>query len=178
MKLQYCATITANQNLLFTANNIINKVNSYSGGYVDLYQCFDFNQKIEHLTGENSMYCDVCKMQLPATFQTKIDTGPEILIIILNRGVGIQYKVKLEFLEIIDLSNYIENKQSGCKYELVGTVTHMGESGASGHFIANCKDSAKRWWKYNDDLISPINNFQTEIVNYAMPYILFYKKIQ
>ena len=53
----------------------------------------------------------------------------------------------------------------------------MGESGASGHFVAACKSPKNGvWYKYNDDLVFPVQNFQTEILNYAMPYILFYQK--
>ena len=54
----------------------------------------------------------------------------------------------------------------------------MGESGASGHFIAYCKSPINDiWYKYNDDLCLPVTNFQKEVIDYAMPYILFYQKI-
>ena len=59
--------------------------------------CFNYNQKTDFFTGENSMYCNKCQKQNPASYTVKLYTGPQILIIILNRGVGIQYKVKLEF---------------------------------------------------------------------------------
>ena len=53
----------------------------------------------------------------------------------------------------------------------------MGESGASGHFIASCRSPIDgQWYQYNDDLVSRINSFNNEILNYAMPYVLFYQK--
>ena len=123
------------------------------------------------------MYCNRCKAQFPASYMTQLYTGPEILIIVLNRGVGIQYKVKLEFTESLDLTYYIEEKNTGCLYNLIGVVTHMGESGASGHFIAYCKSPIdKKWYRYNDDLVSLVYNFKQEIIDYAMPYILFFQK--
>ena len=99
-----------------------------------------------------------------------------IVILVLNRGTGIQFKVKLQFDLELDLNNYLENKTSGCVYDLIGVVTHLGESGASGHFIASCKSPVNgNWYQYNDDLVNPIKNFKEEILDFAMPYILFYK---
>ena len=55
----------------------------------------------------------------------------------------------------------------------------MGESGATGHFIAYCKSPIdKQWYRYNDDLVSQVYNFKQEIIDYAMPYILFFQKIK
>ena len=107
---------------------------------VALEDCFNYNEKIETFKGENAMYCNICNDQLTSFYQTKLFTGPEILIIVLNRGKGIEFKVKLEFDLFIDITNYIELKENkGWKYELIGVLTHLGESGASGHFIAYCK---------------------------------------
>ena len=54
----------------------------------------------------------------------------------------------------------------------------MGLSGATGHFIACCKSPINNmWYKYNDYLVTPIYNVKTEVVDYAMPYILFYQKM-
>ena len=66
----------------------------------------------------------------------------------------------------------------GFMYDLVGVVTHMGDSSASGHFIAYCKSPIDHYWYgYNDDLVFPVKDFVNEVINYAMPYILFYQKI-
>ena len=146
-----------------------------------MYDCFDYNRKAEKFFGENAMYCNICRRQMNATYQTTLYYAPDILILVLNRGTGIQFKVKLTFSEVLDIRNYSEESAStGGVYDLIGVVTHMGESGASGHFIAACKSPINRkdrkWYKYNDDLVFPVQNFQNEILNYAMPYILFYQK--
>ena len=162
-----------NQMMMMNMNSNIQNINS-----VNFKDCFDYNQKIDYFSGENVMYCNKCKQQLPACYQTLLYTGPEILIIVLNRGKGIEFKVKMEFTEILDLSNYIKRNETGCHYNLIGVVTHMGESGASGHFIACCKSPINnKWYKYNDDLVTEVNDFKQEIIDYAMPYILFYQKI-
>ena len=106
-------------------------------------------------------------------------TPPQILILVLNRGQGIQFKIKMDFCIELDLSNFIQTRNNNeiIKYDLIGVVTHMGESGASGHFIASCRSPIDgQWYQYNDDLVYRINNFNNEILNYAMPYVLFYQK--
>ena len=48
----------------------------------------------------------------------------------------------------------------------------------SGHFIAYCKDlwDNNTWYKYNDAMVDLVNNFQSEVIDFATPYVLFYKK--
>ena len=156
-------------NFQFNTNNM-NSVN--------INDCFLYNQKVEIFTGENSMYCNQCKRQFDASYQTILYTAPKILIIVLNRGKGIEFNVKLEFFEDLNLYHFIENKGSGFKYKLIGVVTHLGESGASGHFIAYCRSPINnQWYRYTDDLVTKVINFNEEIINYAMPYILFFQKV-
>ena len=156
----------------------MNKINLLNANQVDIFDCFEFNQKAERFFGENAMYCNNCRAQLPSIYQTFLYTAPEILILVLNRGVGIQFKIKLNFPEILDLRAYFEASQMvGGIYELIGVVTHMGESGSSGHFVATCKSPIDhKWYQYNDDLVFYQSDFQKQILNYAMPYILFYQK--
>ena len=125
------------------------------------------------------MFCNMCKAQLPSFYQTKLFTGPEILIIVLNRGKGIEFKVKLEIDLFIDITNYIELKENkGQKYELIGVVTHLGENGESVHFIAYCKSPIDGgWYLYNDDCVFEVKDFLKEFRDNELPYILFYQKI-
>ena len=178
-----CQTCSFNYQIYFFLIFPLEEVRKFNPGNnnldntVDIYDCFNFDQKIGMMGGENSMYCNYCKQTSPSYMCTNLTTGPEILIIILNRGKGIQFKVKINFYEKLDLSNYIELQQTGTQYELIGVITHLGESGMGGHFIAYCKDLwDNTWYEYNDAIVSPVDNFQTKVVNYAMPYVLFYKK--
>ena len=169
--------INNNMNLQQEFYNNSNKINLLSQNTVDIYDCFEYSQNPEEFIGQNAMYCDICKNQFPATFTTTIYNAPEVLIIVLNRGTGNQYKTKLKFDLQLNLKNYLEDKNSGYMYELIGLVTHMGESGGSGHFIATCKSPIdKNWYQYNDDLVFPVTNFNQQMIDYATPYILFYKK--
>ena len=165
-----------NQNLMDICQPYFASIQNIN--FVTMNDCFGFNQKVETMTGENSMYCNICKKQESAFFQSYIVTAPQIIIIILNRGKGIEFNVKLEFEELLDINKYIKNKESPYIFKLIGVVTHLGENGTSGHFIAYCRSPIdNKWYNYNDDLCHPVTNFQEEVINYAMPYILFYQKI-
>ena len=47
-----------------------------------------------------------------------------------------------------------------------------------GHFIATCMDHfSNKWYQFNDAKVTPVNDFNNEVINYAMPYVLFYEKV-
>ena len=158
-------------------NNINYNYNCFANNEVNIYDCFFYDQKINYMTGSNIMYCNFCRQTCNTSMRTILSTGPEILIIILNRGQGIQFNVKINFLEEINLENFIEMKQTGCIYKLIGVITHIGESGMGGHFIAYSKNPiSNEWNKYNDSIVSPVSNFKKDVIDFAMPYLLFYQK--
>ena len=129
------------------------------------------------MSGTNTMYCNYCKQTCNSSMRSILSTGPEILIIILNRGQGIQFEVKINFFEELNLESFIEMKQTGYNYKLIGVITHLGESGMGGHFISYCKDPISgNWHKYNDSIVTPVGNFKSEVIDFAMPYLLFYQK--
>ena len=164
----------ANQFNLYNFN-IINNMNSNE---VNIYDCFDYDKKVNIMCGENALYCNNCKQNYSASMYSYLVTSPEILIILLNRGKGIEFDVKINFYENLNLNNYVEYKDTGYKYKLIGVITHIGESSMSGHFISYCRDPInEKWFKFNDAIVTEVNNFQTEVINFAMPYLLFYQKI-
>jgi len=107
---------------------------------VTIYDCFYYNQKTELFTGEDRNYCNICKQLFDSTYISKIFVSPKILVIILNRGKGNIYNIKLDFSEIIDITQFVQ--QRDCPqliYNLYGVITHIGQSGPNAHFIASCK---------------------------------------
>ena len=164
--------------ILYQQNFMTFQYNIKNMNSVTINDCFQYNEKMEFFTGDNAMYCNECRIQCPASYCTKLCTAPSVLVIILNRGRGIEFNVKLEFYEDLFLDYFVENKVNGTKYKLIGVVTHLGESGASGHFIAYCRSPIDyQWYRYNDDIVSKVVNVNDEIMNYAMPYILFFQNI-
>ena len=154
--------------------NIQNNLNNT----VTIYDCFYYNQKSEMFTGENRNYCNICKQLYDSIYKTNLFIGPNNLILILNRGKGNIFDVKLEFSEIIDISQFIMQKdRPQIFYSLYGVITHIGQSGPNAHFVASCKSAIdNKWYRFNDAFVNPIANIQKEIIEFGTPYILFYQK--
>ena len=144
---------------------------------VDIFDCFEFDRRVTLMSGDNSMFCNNCQTSTACSVFTNFVFGPNILIIILNRGKGKEFDVKLNFGEDLNLDNYIEKKETGVNYKLIGVITHLGESGMGGHFIAFCKDPISlKWYKFNDAFVSPVEDFKKEVIDFGMNYLLFYQK--
>ena len=149
-----------------------NKINE-----VNIYECFEYYQKEEIMMGANQMFCNHCNLMTNCINSNKLITGPNVLVIILNRGKGIQYNVKLNIDDYIDIKRFVNSKKSPDYYELIGVVVHFGPSGMSGHFIAFCKSFVdQKWYKYNDAQVN-LSSFQ-ELCTAGIPYILFYSYIK
>ena len=165
-----------NQNINMNNNPDLQKLNN---NIVNIMQCFEYNQKIDKFTGSDQIYCNKCNQMADANYVSTLETAPKILILLLNRGTGLQFKVKLEFTEILDISKYVSQQNgNGVKYKLIGVITHLGFSGEDGHFIAHCLSPIdKKWYTYNDAIVHEIKDYQKEIIDLGMPYLLFYKRI-
>ena len=137
-----------------------------------------YNQKTELFTGENRNYCNLCKQLYDSNYTSKIFVSPNILVLILNRGKGNIYDVKLDFTEIIDISQFILQKDKPqIIYNLYGVITHIGQSGPSAHFMAACRNYIdNKWYRFNDAFINPITNIKKEVIEFGTPYILFYQR--
>ena len=159
--------------------NMKNNNNQYNqNNVVTIYECFYYNQKSEIFTGQNRNYCNICKQTFDSIYTSQIFIGPNILVLILNRGKGNIYNVKLQFWEQIDISNFVLQKDKPkLIYNLYGVITHIGQSGPNAHFVASCKSSINnKWYRFNDAIINPITNVQKEVIEFGTPYILFYQR--
>jgi len=158
-------------------NNMNQGINN-SDNIVNIYDCFNFYQKSDLFTGDNKYFCNICKQLYDSIYTCKIFTSPNYLILILNRGKGNIYNVKLDFLEIINITDYVLEKESPkIIYSLYGVVTHIGQSGPNAHFIASCKSPVDgKWYRYNDAIVNMITDVKKEIIDFGTPYILFYQK--
>jgi len=135
--------------------------NYYYNDKLNLYDCFIYQQEGEDLYGENMIYCNTCKGLRDGIHQQSIYGLPYILIIILNRGKNNEdFNEEFDFPEILDLSNQgvIINQNSYKKFYLCGIITHLGESGSGGHFIAYCRNNNNdKFLCYNDAVVSEVN---------------------
>ena len=141
---------------------------------VDIYDCFNYYQKLSTIVG----YCEKCNRDdVQISSQNLIFSPPPILILIFNRGKGIQYHIKINFPPILNLTN-ISIKYNDKSYELQGVVKHFGDNSSSGHFIAYSRTAVpafnKIWYCFNDQTVVQVNNWD-DILNNGDTYILFYE---
>ena len=150
-----------------------NKVNN--SNMVNLLECFLYNQKSDYFTGDNKNYCKICEQLFDSVNTTKIYKSPNVLILLFNRGKS--SNIKIDFSNELDISNFVLNKNNREIYYLYAVVTHIEENEQNGHFIAICKSPINcLWYRYNDDIVEPINNFQKDVHDFGTPYFLFYQK--
>ena len=169
--------------LIFPLEEVKNMKNNnipynFQNNIVNLNDCFIYNQKIDYFTRQNQNYCNLCKQTCDSIYNSKIYVSPNYLILILNRGKGNIYNVKLLFEDKINISQFVvEKEQQQIIYTLYGVITHIGQSGPSAHFVASCLSPVdNKWYRYNDSIVNLINDLKKEVIDFGTPYILFYKK--
>lgn len=166
------------KNSKINKNNNNGNINKGSDEKINIYDCFDYYITKKYLNEKKKIFCKRCNQLNDCIISCKLFNAPNILILILNRGKKINYNIKIDFYEEIELTNYIQFKQDKVIYYLYGVVTHIGKNGEDGHFIASCKNIINNlWYKYNDSTILKVKDFQKEVLDFGTPYILFYRKI-
>ena len=143
---------------------------------VDLYECFEYYNKIDLMNGDNQMYCNMCNKLSDSYYSTTIYSLPINLIINLNRGRGAVYECKVNFPEQLNLINFVTLKNGITVYELYSVICGLGPSSMSGHFVSYCKNRIdNKWYLYNDGIVSLCHKkYQYRD---GIPYILFYRAL-
>ena len=141
---------------------------------IDLYECFEYYNKVDLLEGDNQMFCNICNCLFDSFYFTLLFSVPQYLIINLYRGRGAVYECNVNFPEQLDLTNYVILKDKNTKLELYSVICHIGPSSMSGHFVSYCKNRIdNKWYLYNDGFVSLCENLYD--YQKGMPYILFYQ---
>ena len=169
---------------LINNNSILNKQNisliqsiSLNINTVNIDDCFQYNT-MECFNKENTIYCNRCKKQTPFSISSKLYTTPEILIIILNREKNSELDIKLQFNEKINLFNYVQMKNYGYIYDLIGVVCQFPDFNLNENLISCIKSPIdSQWYSYKDDIVYKVYNFKKQIKDNLKPYILFYQKV-
>ena len=156
----------------------INNYNNYNNNNnnikrkLNLFQCFKENENEEILYGQNQIYCNHCHRSSNAQTKMEIYKAPNVLILIINRGRGNIFECDLEFPLKLDISQFINNPNSPKIYNLIGVISHLGESSMDGHFIAYCKHFDDTWYIFNDAIVKSVDDNN---IYKGTPYILFYQ---
>ena len=159
--------------LIFPLDKIITmKLNSFQyNKTISLSECFHFNQKKENISGNNQIYCKICKQNTNYKNKSKIYKSPKTLIIILDRNNVSE--IKFEFKEEIDISQFvIDADKEKSMYTLYGIISDIGHNNKK-EFVAVCKSPVDdKWYRYNNSIVKEIN----DIYNEGNIYTLFYNK--
>lgn len=142
--------------------------NKYNNNFVKLEDCFKYNLK------QIDTKCKLCNNPSKQAYYIIF---PKILILILDRGNKNLSKIKLIFEETIDITQYsVENRgKDKIIYYLYAVLAHIDQN----HFVALCKNPKdKTWYRFDDENIVQINDFQKEVINFGNPDILFYQNIE
>ena len=181
MKCGHCNITTYNVQIMNILFFPLEKVRIYTKtpyNFVTIEDCFKQYEELELLSGSDQIYCTHCKQVANGYNQNKIIISPRTLIINLNRGKGLEFKVGIKFKEYLDIKKYLlMSDKSPTYYELVGVISHFGENNMGGHFIAYCKNSYNnKWYKFNDAIVTE-SSFQ-EASSIGLPYVLYYSYVK
>ena len=151
----------------------VRKYKNKQNNTIDIIECFEYYQKQNLI----KIYCNNCKIISNSCKRSKLILGPNILIINLNRGKGLEFNIKIDFDEYLDLINFVYYKEkSPSFYEIIGMINLFEPSNTSDHFIAFCKSFVdNQWYKYDDTQVN-LSSFQ-EAKSTGIPYTLFYSYI-
>ena len=142
---------------------------------IKLMDCFEYNRNKDEII--NEITCQSCNMQVKVSSKTIYYTLPDVLIINLSRDKDNLNDVSISFDETIDLTKEVESKIDINIYDLICIVTHFGNSGTDGHYMAYCKkQDNNKWYQFNDSTVTE-SNFQ-EASSSGRAYILFYQRKQ
>ena len=154
------------------------KISEYTNDKIDINKCFEYNFR---QISNNEFYCSKCNCIHKSTSKDKLLSLPKVLALILSRGKGKQFVDKVEFGEIINIENYvddtfIEPEKRKYNYRLIGVSTHSGSSSSTGgHYKAYCyREKEQEYYCFNDT--STYRVTFDEIKQKAEPYILFYEQ--
>ena len=142
---------------------------------IDIYECFDFYQKLYLVNGDNQLYCNKCGELKDSFYRSLLYSAPKIMVINLNRGEKGEYKCNIIFHEELNIFNYVQYKHGPNYFELFGVIVHSDPSSADGKFVTYCKNRMdNNWYLYDDESVTKCN--QSKEYLKSTPYILFYKK--
>ena len=94
----------------------------------------------------------------------------------INSGIlkNLELQYNIDFpLENLDMSKYVTGySKSKYKYDLISVSNHAGGCN-SGHYFAYCKNADKKWYKFDDNVVSTSADISSKIVS-SKAYCLFY----
>jgi ubiquitin carboxyl-terminal hydrolase 8 len=146
--------------------------NFIQNNHISIYDYFFFKKE----SSQNQNFCLNCNKFCESIFNSKIFLSPYIIIIILEREKYKKTSIKLDFTETIHITQFAFKNVSKFEYNLYAVITSINK-GNYNSFVASIKSPIdNKWYRYDDEKVYPINNIETEVIEFGTPKILFYEK--
>ena len=162
----------------FNMNSMNLKIFNLTNNILDIFDCFNYLQKIEILSNDNSIFCSNCKQFSVANYFLKLYSSPKILILILDHENLLQ-NIKIDFPLELDLNQYFLDQNVKHNYKLIGVVSFIIKDLQNWFLISHCLSPIdKKWYTFKDAIVNEVYDYKSQILNQGMPCILFYQKIE
>ncbi|TMW63003.1 hypothetical protein Poli38472_005621 [Pythium oligandrum] len=162
-----------------------------------LEECLEAHRNLEDLTQDNRVYCDGhCQDKTNRRTQVLVQRAPEILVLQLQRFKQTRWRSRLEKVatpvkfplgsEGLDLTDNMFMRDSAAPhlYELYAVCAHIGSVLDAGHYVAYtrqsvCANSSEvQWLKFDDDVVTAVDEATLRRETLSTAYLLFYKRIE
>ena len=166
----------------FLINNKIKETNK-----INIYDCLNYYESPK-IIEQNGKECDKCGNKEAFLITSKIKKCQNNLLVLLNKNFNNEEKnenIKFELNEIIDMKNYLKENENKERimyylYAIICLNISFDENNKNIiHHVAFCKSPVDNmWYKYDDNIVEPINELENEVDKVGMPIALFYQKCE
>ena len=166
----------------FLINNKIKETNK-----INIYDCLNYYESPK-IIEQNGKECDKCGNKEAFLITSKIKKCQNNLLVLLNKNFINEEKnenIKFELNEIIDMKNYLKENENKERimyylYAIICLNISFDENNKNIiHHVAFCKSPVDNmWYKYDDNIVEPINGLENEVDKVGMPIALFYQKCE
>ena len=166
----------------FLINNKIKETNK-----INIYDCLNYYESPK-IIEQNGKECDKCGNKEAFLITSKIKKCQNNLLVLLNKNFNNEEKnenIKFELNEIIDMKNYLKENENKERimyylYAIICLNISFDENNKNIiHHVAFCKSPIdNKWYKYDDNIVEPINELENEVDKVGMPIALFYQKCE
>ena len=138
---------------------------------ITIYDCIAQYYEKKNIT--ELQKCSKCESNV-SILQQKIYRPANYMIFVFNNELN--YYSKFENLKVIDLKNYISEKNFiQTSYKLLGACIFRGMYNKSGHYISVCLNNKDEYFLFNDSFSEQVS---FDSFKNTFPYILFYKRLK
>ena len=175
----YYFAFRLNDVLDFLKSNNIKETNN-----INIYDCLNFYESPK-IAEPNGKTCEKCGNKEEFLITSKIKKCQNNLLILLNKNFNQEEDIKFELNEILEMKRFVkdnnENKEelNYYLYAIICLNIAFEENKNKIHHVAFCKSPVDSlWYKYDDNIVEPINNLENEVEKIGTPVALFYQKCE